>query len=238
MSYRYRILSKSEDRLRENDEKSCREMDLAYIAADIAAMKCKIKCPAVRFIVECGNGYITRDQRIDGYSPNHKEIFLRTGMPPARVVEIALHETRHCSQWSKGWAGRSDYHCEADAQTFLREFWQERRVESDPEKILLQLCEIGMPLAMAANDVTSSSFYLDELKAVGHPAAARLEKQFADWSRRQVRAETPRNLQRVPATLDEIRKHYFEVILPAQAERFIKPHMRAFQWEYSKEIPR
>ena len=161
MTYCYRILSESENCQRERNEKSRLEMDLAFVAAEIASMMCKIKCPSIRFIVECDDGYITRNHRIDGYSHNHKEIFLRGGMPP-RTVEIAIHETRHCQQWSQPrWAGRSDEDAERDAKLFGLEFWGTRRAETDPEKILSQLCEIGLPLAMAAGEELAAQFYVE-----------------------------------------------------------------------------
>lgn len=236
MTYRYRILSKSEDRQREKNEASRREMDLAFIAAEVASLKLKIKLPRIRFITLDDDGYISRNQPIDGYSPPGKDIFLRTGMTPARLVDITLHECRHCWQWSQPlWAGRNDDHCEKDSRLWTLEFWGARRVETDPEKIIPQLCEIGLPLAMSAGDEQAAGFYIEELKAVGHPAAARLDKQYTEWCRIREHAQTRASLHRVtPAgvTLDEIRKNYYEKILPAQYEAFLKPHLRMFQGIY------
>jgi hypothetical protein len=240
MTYTYRILSKSEDFRRERDEKSRLELDLAFIAAEIASMMCKIKCPSIRFIVECDDGYITRNDRIDGYSHNHKEIFLRSGMPPARTVEIALHEARHCWQWSQPrWAGRSDEDAERDAKLFVLEFWGTRRVETDPEKILPQLCEIGAPLAMSVGDEQAAWFYVEELKAARHPAAARLDKQYLEWCRIRERAENPRNYSgpnHLPIESDKARAardHYYNVVLPKIASTYYhKPHLRVFEGVY------
>ena len=134
--------------------------------------------PRIRFITLDDDGYISRNEPIDGYSPPGKDIFLRTGMTPARLVDVTLHETRHCWQWSKGWAGRSDQHCEADAETFVREFWGTRRVENDFEKLIITLSEIGAPLAAAADDFPIMEFCLGELRIAGHPAAAKLDKSM------------------------------------------------------------
>lgn len=85
---------------------------------------------------------------------------------------------------------------------------------------------------MAAGDELSANFFFDELRITGHPAADRLEKQFAEWSRRRVHAETPRKLvtftnsPAIPDELRAIRDHYYNVILPAQAAAYIKPYMR------------
>lgn len=238
MTHRYRIVPPSEDRRREKDEKSRREKDLAFVAAEVVSMKLKIKMPTVRFIIESGDGCISFDQRIDGYSPpGGKEIFLRAGMAPARVVETTLHEVRHCSQWLKGWAGRTNQHCEADAQTWTREFWATRRAETDPEKILPQLCEIGAPLAMAAGNEQAAEFYVAELKATGHPAAARLDKQYVEWCRIRERAESPRKLCTVNnlplGSAAEVKGYYYRIALPKIAATYIKPHLQASRVEYS-----
>ena len=237
MSWRYRILSKSEDLQRETDEASRREMDLAFIAAGIAAMKCGLKTPTIRFILECDDGCVVRHESVDGYCFRGAEIFIKTGLPLVRLIDVVAHEVRHAWQYSQArWANRSDEHCERDAETFVREFWGIRRAEDDFEKLIVTLSEIGAPLAAAAGDFQAMAFFLGELRIAGHPAADKLEKQCDELSRRRVEPITPRSLQRVPAAratlVEEIRKNYYEVILPAHAERFIKPHLRVFEGIY------
>ena len=82
------------------------------------------------------------------------------------MIDVVVHECRHAWQWSQPRrAGRSDEDAERDAKLFGLEFWGTRRAETDPEKILSQLCEIGLPLAMAAGEELAAQFYVEELKA-------------------------------------------------------------------------
>jgi hypothetical protein len=146
-------------------------------------------------------------------------------------------EVRHAWQWAqRRWSGRTDDHCEKDAKLFGLEFWGTRRAETDDEKILPQLCEIGAPLAMAAGAELEAQFYVEELKAIGHSAAARLDKQYVEWCRIRERAESPR-IFAPGATLRfgsaaEAKDYYYRVTLPKIAASYIKPRLGVFEGIY------
>ena len=92
------------------------------------------------------------------------------------MVDIVIHEVRHAWQWWKGWAGGSNEHLERDAETFVREFLAERRVENDFEKLIVTLAEIGAPLANSCRRFPSDGVLLGRAPNRGAPGRGQTRK--------------------------------------------------------------
>jgi len=117
VTYQYRILSQSEE--------IQSERSLAEFAAQVCCLQLRIDKPMVRFIDERADGFINFKSRVDGYCPPPgKEIFIRSGLSPAALVNTAVHECRHAWQWqTAAWRNKDESFCEGDAKTFTHEFW-------------------------------------------------------------------------------------------------------------------